>query len=206
MRYQKKLAWSATCFLLAFLCTMIWLGTCKENLAQRISPEILRFHILANSNSHKDQEIKSTVRDMVITYLSQEKADSKAALCRSIADQKEALTEAVNACLASMGCTYQSQAELTSCYFPTKAYGDIVLPCGTYDALKITLGAGRGRNWWCVLYPRLCFINATHAVIPDSSKEELRGLLEPEDYEKLLDHRELTLKVRFLLPVNLPKS
>ncbi len=76
---------------------------------------------------------------------------------------------------------------VTQAYFPTKAYGDLVLPCGTYDTVQVVLGEGRGRNWWCVLYPSLCFIDSTHGVIPEQSKEELRGLLPEEDFSAVMD-------------------
>ena len=76
---------------------------------------------------------------------------------------------------------------MTKAYFPTKAYGDLVLPCGTYDTVQVQLGQARGRNWWCVLYPRLCYVDATHSILPESSRQELKLLLSDEDYTKLLD-------------------
>ena len=63
----------------------------------------------------------------------------------------------------------------------------MVLPCGTYDTVQVELGQARGRNWWCVLYPRLCFIDATHSVLPQSSRQELQALLPEEDYLSLFE-------------------
>ena len=94
--------------------------------------------------------------------------------------------------------------EVTTCYFPTKAYGDIVLPCGDYEAAKVTIGTGRGRNWWCVLYPQLCFIEPAYGIVPEESKELLKHSLNPDDYEALLDktpRREIRFKLLELLDI-----
>ena len=72
---------------------------------------------------------------------------------------------------------------MTNCYFPDKTYGDITFPNGYYDALRIEIGEAKGHNWWCVLYPNLCFVDAVHAVVPDEGKEELKEVLDEEEYE-----------------------
>ena len=78
------------------------------------------------------------------------------------------------------------QLELTRDYFPSKAYGDLVFPCGVYDAARITIGSGKGRNWWCVLYPSLCFVDSVHAVVPASSRRTLASQMSEADYHALL--------------------
>ena len=83
------------------------------------------------------------------------------------------------------GYAYTAQLDIVSDYFPQKAYGDMVFPCGTYDAVRVTIGNGKGHNWWCVLYPSLCFVDPVSAVVPDSSKEQLESALEHEDYLRL---------------------
>ena len=70
-------------------------------------------------------------------------------------------------------------------YFPTKVYGDLTFPCGTYEAFRIVIGDGAGKNWWCVLYPSLCFVDATWGVVPEESKEELRTILDEDTYAAL---------------------
>ena len=92
--------------------------------------------------------------------------------------------------------------EVTKDYFPTKAYGDMVFPCGTYDAVRITIGQGKGHNWWCVLYPSLCYTDSIRAVVPDSSKQTLACLLDEDDYRSLLaqkdkDGKKTEVRVRF---------
>ena len=87
--------------------------------------------------------------------------------------------------------------EVTECYFPTKTYGDMVFPCGTYDAVRVEIGKGKGHNWWCVLYPPLCFVDSTYAVVPDSSREILRESLDAADYQALLKKQpEVYIRIR----------
>ena len=81
------------------------------------------------------------------------------------------------------GYTYQVNAEVTFCDFPDKTYGDVTFPAGRYEALRIEIGRAEGHNWWCVLYPNLCFLDSVHAVVPEEGKEELRQVLTDEEYE-----------------------
>ena len=89
------------------------------------------------------------------------------------------------------GFSYSADARLTRCYFPTKIYGDLVFPSGEYEALRVSLGEGAGQNWWCVLYPALCFTEPAQAVVPPQSKELLRDAVSAEDYRKLENERRL---------------
>lgn len=198
IKHQKELALSVACFLLAFFCSMIWFKQKEENLAGHISPSILRFHVLANSNSSKDQEVKLMVKNFLLKELERSEAVSKEEFCQYVEDQKEILEQETENYMESLGFPYHARIDVTERYFPTKAYGDIVLPCGTYDTVEVSLGDGRGRNWWCVLYPRLCFVDAAHAIVPEPSKAQLKALLEPEDYEAILDKREVSVEIRFL--------
>ncbi len=219
MQYKKEFALSVSCLLLALLCSMIWLNGQKENLAERISPHILRFHVVANSNSRVDQEIKLQVKSLILEELSQlpealfsetsptegrtsqdlPAPSAKEAICQYILEHRELLEAKAEALMASLGYPYEACLQIAQSYFPTKSYGDIILPCGTYDAVQVSIGAARGRNWWCVLYPRLCFVDATHAIVPDSSKLQLKTILGEEDYRLLLDNKPLDFKIRFRL-------
>lgn len=187
MKYQKTLLLSASCFLLALLCSVLWGYQKDKNLSQRIAPSILRFHVLANSNSARDQQIKTDVKSFVLEALRSCPASSKEELSSYINAYKEDLECQTNTYLAEKGCNYHASINITESYFPTKAYGDLVLPCGTYDTVQVELGQARGRNWWCVLYPRLCFIDATHSILPEDSRKELKCLLSEDDYMALLE-------------------
>lgn len=187
MKYQKTLLMSASCFLLAFLCSVLW-GYCQDrNLADRVAPQILRFHVIANSNSREDQAVKNQVRSMLLERLEGCGADSKEEFCTYVEENQKELESCADDFLADLGYEQHASIRVTQAYFPTKAYGQLVLPCGTYDTVQVVLGEGRGRNWWCVLYPALCFIDSTHGVIPEQSKEELRNLLPEEDFSAVMD-------------------
>ena len=94
-----------------------------------------------------------------------------------------------------------------NCYFPVKTYGDITFPAGYYNAVNIRIGASNGKNWWCVLYPPLCFVDAVHGVVPDQSKKQLEQILGYQDYQALIygihdDSYQVTYKFRFLTFLN----
>ena len=187
MRYQRTLLLSASCFFLAFLCSVLWRYQGDKDLADRIAPRILRFHVLANSNSSADQQKKLQVKALILEKLQECPDDSKKGLCRYIQEHRGELEEYADAWLRDQGCDYETAICVTRAYFPTKAYGDLVLPCGTYDTVQVTLGQGRGRNWWCVVYPRLCFIDSTHGILPAESRTELRDLLPEEDFSAVME-------------------
>ena len=172
---------SASCFLLAVLCCVLWGYEREKGLAGRVALYVLRFHVLANSNGTRDQAVKEEVKSYVLEMLHDCPARSKEELSSYINENKKELEELTNEYLALKGCDYRASIS------GTKAYGDMVLPCGTYDTVQVELGQARGRNWWCVLYPRLCFIDATHSVLPQSSRQELQALLPEEDYLSLFE-------------------
>lgn len=127
-----------------------------------IREQILRLHVLANSNSEEDQALKLQVRDAVVK--------EAAGLLDTVANKEEALvtvqqalprlTEAAQACVKEQGYAYPVKAELCETYFTTRVYNTGTLPAGVYSALRITIGEGEGRNWWCVVYPSMCLSSA----------------------------------------------
>jgi len=129
---------------------------------ERVQTEVLRLHIPANSDSERDQEIKLRLRDYVLEQYGTRLS------CENDIEQAIAQTEALlpeieadcNEFLASLGVNYTAKAELTEMYFTTRTYEEVTLPAGTYTALRITLGSGEGKNWWCVMFPPLCIPTA----------------------------------------------
>lgn len=189
----------AVCFLTAALLFSAAGRSRDEQLAAEIAPGILRFHILADSTRREDQELKLQVRSFLLDQINedlssleekegsgQSPAAAKEETIRYIEEHSGALEAAAEQVLLDAGCSCPVKIEVTEDYFPTKYYGDIRLPCGTYQAARVTIGSGRGHNWWCVLYPRLCFVNESWAVMPESSKEELRRVLPERDYRAVL--------------------
>ena len=199
MKYRRDLFLCLTCLLLAFLFTMAGQRQSDEAMAARIAPEILRFHVLANSDSDEDQQLKLRVRTLLLDSI-YEKLGENAALDDTkeyVLANKDSLEQEAEDYMKAEGYDYPAHMEVTECYFPTKTYGDMVFPCGTYDAVRVEIGKGKGHNWWCVLYPPLCFVDSTYAVVPDSSREILRESLDAADYQALLKKQpEVHIRIR----------
>ena len=155
-----------------------------EKTQEHMAEEVLRFHVLANSDSKEDQNLKMKVKDTVVSWMEEEMdteslAQTKAFI-RSHLPQIEALAEET---IQKEGYSYPVRASLEWTVFPEKTYGDITFPAGTYEALRIQIGEAKGHNWWCVLYPSLCFIDSAHAVVPEKGKKQLEHVLTEEEYE-----------------------
>lgn len=205
-------------FLIFIMFSMIYLRRSEEMLSARIAPEVLRFHVLANSDSSEDQALKLEVKEMLIDTIyaglqanlqenmpvnlqkgfpvdpaSDRNAStilfSKELISSYISEHREQLEKKAENFMADRGFSYSASVRTEKCYFPTKIYGDVVFPCGTYDAVRVLLGDGDGKNWWCVLYPPLCFTDNATAVVPDSSKKELKNLLSDDDFYALMKNR-----------------
>ena len=119
----------------------------------------MRIHIRANSNDKDDQTVKLLVRDAIAQYLSSKlrNASSLEKAKQIVSDGLTTLTAIADRVLMENDKTYVSNSRLTREYFPTRAYKDIVVKSGYYDALVISLGKASGDNWWCVIYPQLCY-------------------------------------------------
>lgn len=174
-----------------------------QEVQEGLAKEVFRFHVLANSDSDEDQEVKLAVRDEIIRYMKESmdeegeesSVDATKAWAQSHLGE---LTDVANKVLAKEGYDYRAHAEVTKCYFPEKCYGDITFPQGDYEALRIELGEAGGHNWWCVLYPNLCFMDTTCAVVSDEGKEELKDTLTEEEYEMVTSTTDFKIRWFFL--------
>ena len=130
-------------------------GRMQEHLAE----EVLRFHILANSDSEEDQTLKLTVRDGILDFLEGEMPETLDVreTVRWIRRHADELEDVGREIVSKEGYDYPVHAAVTTCWFPDRIYGDMTFPAGNYEALRIELGDAKGHNWWCVLYPSLCF-------------------------------------------------
>lgn len=144
-----------------------------------VSDEVIRLHILADSDSKEDQQIKLLIRDTLLPYLSLATigATSKEEAETLLLEQCDTLTEIANRTLQSAGIGYSASVSVTDCYFPIRIYGSqtylsedaVIFPPGSYTSVQIILGRGNGHNWWCLAYPSLCFIDAAYDYIPTES-------------------------------------
>lgn len=171
---------------------------------EKIAGEVVRFHVIANSDSAKDQEIKLKVRDAVLSYMKtciSGQEESRQQENRSAEDTKRwakshlaEIEQTADEVLKEAGFSYRSHAEVTSCLFPQKRYADVVFPAGRYDALRIRLGHASGQNWWCVLYPNLCLFDRACVSVSKEGKEELREALDDEAYKLVTEPSEFKIK------------
>lgn len=148
---------------------------------------VFRFHVLANSDSEEDQNLKLKVRDGVLAYMKEhisEKDQRSAKHVKTwvVSHLKEIEKEAEKV-VWEEGYDDLVKAKVMNCYFPDRRYGDVLFPKGYYEALRLEIGEAAGHNWWCALYPALCFTDATCAVVTEDGEKELEKVLDEETYE-----------------------
>lgn len=145
---------------------------------------IFRLHILANSDSEEDQALKLKVRDGIIDYM-KEINNNSTNKEETIQNTKLHLQEIKARCeqiLKENGSNYDISLDIGNFYFPTKYYGNISLPAGNYDALRIKIGEAKGKNWWCSLFPPLCFIDISSGYLSQEDSKILEDNLTDEEF------------------------
>ncbi|MCK8828280.1 stage II sporulation protein R [Natroniella acetigena] len=150
--------------------------------------DLLRLHIVPNSNSIDDQILKREIKEQVITMtqtLLADKTDISQAETELI-NNKEQVGVLIEDELRTKGYDYQVELNITETFFPTRTYGNLTLEQGDYKALEIIIGQGGGENWWCVLFPPLCFIDSGEQVVSESEGEVVDNL----------DHQEVDFKFK----------
>ena len=159
-------------FLILFLVLGILYIYAVYKNKQLLGNEISRVHVVADTNEPEDQEIKLLVRDEILTMIEDIKngASSKAEAMERLEEQLPILQDAANKVLAKAGKHYKAVVTLLKEEFPTRYYDTFALPAGIYDSLRITIGSGEGKNWWCVVFPDLCSAAASTEVV-DSAVE-----------------------------------
>lgn len=197
---MKKLKYVFVLLLLLILFIFVSANSYANTISQDLSKNFFRLHILANSDSKEDQALKLKVRDAVITYMETlcydglTKDDAVSLTTEHLDDFK---TIAQNV-LKENGSNYDVNLEIGNFYFPTKEYGNISLPAGFYDGLKIEIGKAQGQNWWCSLFPPLCFVDISSGIIDEKSEEELKENLSNEEFAIITSSSE-EIKFKFKL-------
>ncbi|MDR2712759.1 MAG: stage II sporulation protein R [Clostridiales bacterium] len=177
---------SSRLVMLALLIAIALTGTAfYQSQSQKTNADYLRLHVIANSDSAYDQQVKLLVRDALLDKINPvlHKANSRDEAMAALGELLPELTEYCNEFLQGL-VPYRSHMELGESSFPTKSYYELTLPAGEYQALKVVLGEGQGKNWWCVLFPPLCFIdsasvNASAPVMQGQSDQDFK----PENIE-----------------------
>lgn len=159
----------------------------NTNIQQKIAKNVLRLHVIANSDSDSDQKLKLKVRDSILSELQTGLSgiSSSAQAKQYVSSKFENIKQSADYTIHENGYSYSAKVFIQNRYFPTKTYGDLTFPAGYYDALCVEIGKADGHNWWCVLFPSLCFEDATTATVPKESKEKLKNVLTKEEYSTL---------------------
>lgn len=159
------------------------------------SPEdvIVRFHVRANSDSEEDLALKYEVRDAVLAELADglKTVEDDGAALRYIMQKLPDIRQAARAVVDEAGYDYTISAYVVREEFPIREYGELVLPAGTYRALRVDIGAAKGENFWCMLYPMMCYTMDAGAVVDSEDAEKLAQALDEESYEKLFVKRDI---------------
>lgn len=169
--------------ILAFLFFSI--SSYSNAISNSLSSSVFRLHVIANSDSIEDQNLKYKVRDALIDYMNSisnglSSKDAVIDVAKNNLDNYRKVAEKV---ISENGFDYPISVEIGNFSFPTKVYGDISFPSGYYDALRVKIGNATGQNWWCVMFPPLCFVDVTSGVVPEDSKENLEESLPEENFD-----------------------
>lgn len=167
-------------------------------VCEDIANTVFRLHVIANSDTDEDQNLKYLVRDNIISYINNisSNATSKEENMKIAQEHIKDLEKIALDTVQSNGYNYSVKVQIGNFAFPSKKYGDIILPPGYYDALKVKIGEAKGRNWWCVMFPPLCFVDVSTGVVPDESKETMKENLSEEEYA-LISQGSNDIKVKF---------
>ena len=159
---------------------------------------IFRLHILANSDSEEDQALKLLVRDGILDYMKEinKNSTNKDLTIQNTKNNLDEIKARCEQILRENGSDYEVSVEIGNFYFPTKYYGNISLPAGYYDALRIKIGEAQGQNWWCSLFPPLCFIDISSGYLSEEDSQILEDNLTEEEF-MLISSTSPDIKLKF---------
>lgn len=199
---SKKVKYSILLLFLLFLYITVSAFSYVNAVSNDLANSVFRLHVLANSDSTEDQNLKYKVRDDVLKYMN--------IICKDATSKQEAIQIANNhlddfknialETIKNNGYNYDVTVEIGNFSFPTKNYGDISLPSGYYDALRIKIGEANGQNWWCVMFPPLCFVDVSSGIVSDDSKDIMKKDLLDEEFSLISndDNAEISFKFKLV--------
>ena len=183
---------------LLFLYILISAQNYSFAISSDLSQAVFRLHVIANSNSKEDRDLKLKVRDNLLNYMNNICSDckTKAEAMKIANENKQIFQEIAEKTIKENSYNYDVKVNINNFYFPTKSYGDISLPAGYYDALRVEIGKAEGQNWWCVMFPSLCFIDISSGIVDKSGKENLEENVEDESF-KIISQSENNSSIKF---------
>ena len=170
----------------------------NQRIQEQIAGKVLRFHVLANSDTAEDQNLKLAVRDAVGSRMAELLSDvpDREACEQVVEAHLPEIAETAQAVVREAGYEYEVHAAIEETEFPSKTYGKFTFPAGKYEALRVVIGEGEGHNWWCVMFPPLCFVDISSGVVPDESKELLENNLSEEEFA-LISENDNNTEIQF---------
>lgn len=189
LRRNKKLL--AVSLLLAFFGTTTIIFQ-SEKISDNLEKSVVRFHVLANSDSKIDQNLKIEVKDEIIKHMETvlKNSKDKSETLYILNNNKISLENIAKRIIKNKGFNYDVNVALKNTMFPTKVYGDISFPAGVYTALTVEIGEAFGENWWCVMYPPLCFVDITKTEVTPDMKIKLKDVLLENEFEMVYNEND----------------
>lgn len=186
---------------LLFLYTSICAISYAQNISTDISNSVFRLHVIANSDTQEDQNLKYKVRDSLLNYMNRicGNCKTKEEAISIVEKNKASFEQIATDTIKEEGYNYSVKINIGNFEFPTKNYGDISLPAGYYDALRVEIGKAEGQNWWCVMFPPLCFVDISSGVVPDESKKVMETNLSEEEFALVSNQSDNEVQFKFKL-------
>lgn len=196
--FRSKLKTTLLLMFLLFVYVLIAASSYTKAVCTDIANNVFRLHVIANSDSEEDQNLKYIVRDSILSYVNGilENINNKEDVVLTINNHIDEIKNIAQQAVYNEGFTYDVEIEVGNFKFPTKTYGNISFPPGLYDALRVKIGNASGKNWWCVMFPPLCFVDVSSGIVPEDSKELMESNLSSEDYA-LVSSSKNTTKIKF---------
>lgn len=198
MKFNTKIKRLIILIILLTLFIFVSAVSYTKAVCSDIQNSVFRLHVIANSNSEEDQNLKYIVRDSIIAYINEisKNATSKYEVMQIAKDNIDAIHTIAIQTVKNNGYDYAVAVNVGNYIFPSKKYGDITFPPGYYDALKIEIGEAKGQNWWCVMFPPLCFVDITSGIVPETSKEQIKESLSEEEFD-LISGKSTDVEIKF---------
>ena len=194
------------------LCLMLMAGAMgqtkayieRQKVQQELAEKVLRFHVRANSDSPDDQALKLKVRDAVGSRMTDylDGVQTRRDCIGVVNEHLDDIVTAAETVITEEGYSYPIEAYVTTVDFPDKTYGEYTFPAGSYQALEVIIGSGTGHNWWCVMYPNMCFSGNGYEVVGQNAKESLQSTISDKEYRTLMEEKNYTVKCKYLKFLN----
>lgn len=198
---KKKLKMVIILSILLLLYSSICAISYAQNVSTDIANSVFRLHVIANSDSEEDQNLKYIVRNHLLEYMNTicGNCKTKEEAINLVKENKNNFEQIAKDTIREQGYSYTVKINIGNFQFPTKNYGDISLPAGFYDALRVEIGEAKGQNWWCVMFPPLCFVDISSGIVPDESKELMENNLTEEEFALVSNQSDNEIQFKFKL-------